>query len=285
VTSPATSAPPIGVIVRTLGRPRLGEALDSLLGQTRLDFETVIVDMSGGRAAPVVAERAARLPHLRHVVLPGPLNRANALNLGVTRSTAATLAILDDDNLYTPAHLDTLVRGLASSGADLAYTGVTRQTLTPDGGFVHAEPTHARFDSARLLFGNFIYATGTAFRREIWEKVGGYDPRFPVYEDWEYLIRVAHAGRIVALPVVSGISRSFTGDPSRPSHRDEADDCARCAAGLFWVHREKYTPELFERHPELVRAHPEVPLGGTRPAYEPLVASWMGQCDRIESHS
>lgn len=273
-------ARPLGVIVRTLGRPRLGEALDSLVAQTYDDFETVVVDMSGGGVDEVVAARAGGLRHLRHLRLGGPICRSDALNLGVSTSDADALAILDDDNLFTPNHVGTLVRGLAETGADLVYTGVRRQTLTPSGELVHEEPRHAAFDRDRLLFGNFIYATGTAFRRDIWQRVGGYDPRFRVYEDWEFLIRVSHAGRIEALPDVSGISRSFTGDVNRPSHHDEADDCARCASSLFWVHRDKYSQALFDRHPDLVRAHPEVPLGGTRPEYEPLVASWLAQGGR-----
>jgi hypothetical protein len=40
----------ISVIVRTLGTPQLADALESLAGQTRRDFELVFVDMSDGRA-------------------------------------------------------------------------------------------------------------------------------------------------------------------------------------------------------------------------------------------
>jgi hypothetical protein len=270
-----SASPAIAVIVRTLGRAHLGEALDSLASQTRKDFETVIIDMSGGAAGPVIDLWKTSVPNLTHLPLPGRVGRSDALNLGVTRSTAPAFAILDDDNVYTPAHVDTLVNGLAATSADLVYTGILRQTLTPDGRVVHEESKHTPFDRDHLLFGNFIYATGTACRRDIWQRVGGYDARFAVYEDWEFLIRVAGAGRIAALPVISGISRSFTGDPARPSHHDEAEDCARCAAGLFWTHRDKYTDALFDANPALAAVHPDVPRGGTSPAYEPLVARWQ----------
>lgn len=267
--------PPLAVIVRTLGRSHLADALDSLARQSRRDFETVVIDMSEGRASEVVASRRARLPGLRHLVTGGRMGRSEALNLGVESSAARAFAILDDDNLYDDTHVEILAGGLEETGADLVYTGVLRQTLLPDGDVVHEEPRLSPFDAERLLFGNYIYATGTAFRREIWQRVSGYDPRFPVYEDWEFLIRVARAGRIAALPVVSGISRAFTGDPARPSHQDNIEECWRCAAGLFWTHRERYTRDLFEARPDLVAAHPEVPLGGTRPELEPLVAAWL----------
>ncbi|MCU1348031.1 MAG: hypothetical protein JWO56_1061, partial [Acidobacteria bacterium] len=44
--------PAISIIVRTLGRTRLGEALATLAAQTRRDFEVVVVDMSGGANEP-----------------------------------------------------------------------------------------------------------------------------------------------------------------------------------------------------------------------------------------
>jgi hypothetical protein len=37
------------------------------------------------------------------------------------------------------------------------------------------------FDFSRLLEGNFIFTVATAFRRALWDEVGRYDERFPVY--------------------------------------------------------------------------------------------------------
>lgn len=279
------SLPRLAVIVRTLGRSHLGDALESLAAQTRRDFETVVVDMSEGAARETIASRAAFVPGLRHIVTPGRIGRSEALNLGIASSEAPAIAILDDDNVYTDTHVDTLVRGLETTGADLVYTGILRRTLTPRGDLVHEEIRRAPFDADRLLFANYIYATGTAFRRDIWERAGGYDPRFPVYEDWEFLIRLAATGRIASLPVVSGVSRAFTGDVARPAHQDDIEECWRCAAGLFWTHRDRYTKTLFDARPDLVVAHPEVPLGGTKPELEPLVRAWLTlqEMDRLAS--
>ncbi|MBL7661288.1 hypothetical protein JNK13_00910 [bacterium] len=49
----------------------------------------------------------------------------------------------------------------------------------------------SEFDFTRLLFTNYIYATSLAFKKSLWEKVQGYDLKFPVYEDWDFLIRAA----------------------------------------------------------------------------------------------
>jgi hypothetical protein len=89
-----------------------------------------------------------------------------------------------------------------------------------------------------LLEGNCIFTVATAFRRALWDEVGRYDERFPVYEDWEFLIRATQGRKVRALTCCSAISRAFTGDVHLREHSaNEADDCARCRAALQWKHR------------------------------------------------
>ncbi len=264
----------LAVIVRTLGRARLADALESLARQTSRNFETTVVDMSGGEASPAIAAARPRLPSLTHVAVGRRIGRSLALNLGIRRSRAPAVGVLDDDNLYGPTHVQTLLDGLSSTGADLVYTRVRRQTLTPAGALLEDVERGGAFDRTRLLFGNFIFATGMAFRRDIWRRVGGYDPRFRVYEDWEFLIRVAHAGRVEALDACDAISRNFTGDPGRSAHNLEADDCARAMAGLFWTHRRRYTHALLADRPDLASEYPHVRPGGTSSETRRWLVSW-----------
>jgi hypothetical protein len=265
--------PALAVIIRALGPGRVRDALDSLACQTNADFEAVIVDMSAGSLDPVVAA-ARRLPGLVHVRVGRRLSRPHALNTGIARSRAPAISILDDDNLYGPEHIQTLLRGLAATQADLVFTPVRRQTLTPDGVLLGEERHAAAFSRARLLFGNYIFATGTAFTRDIWRRVGGYDRRFQVYEDWEFLIRVADAGRIAAIEGDDAIVRNFTGDAAVFSHNRELSDCVRCTAGLFWKHRRRYSDALFDEHPELAAGNPGVPRGGYQSGSARVLIEW-----------
>ncbi len=264
----------LAVIVRALGPNRVGEALESLTHQTSRDFEAVLVDMSPGTLDGVIASVGPRLPALVHVRLGRRISRPRALNVGIAASSAPAISILDDDNLYGPGHVRTLLVGLADTGADLVYTPIRRQTLTPEGVLLGEERHATAYNRSRLLFANYIFATGTAFTRHIWQTVGGYDRRFQVYEDWEFLIRVADAGRIAAIDGEDAISRNFTGDPGTFSHNRELADCMRCTAGLFWTHRRRYTDRLFEEHPDLAAANPGVPRGGYRPGSAGPLMSW-----------
>ena len=235
----------ISVIVRTCGQPaRLAEALDSLALQTRRDFEVVVVDMSRGRSAEVLARAALRLPRLRRLVQRRLLSRPMALNIGVSAADAPRIAILDEDNLYDPEHLERLVSGLDSTGADYVYTGVRHATYNPDGQRLACRDVAIPYRFDHLIFGNFIYATGSAYRTSMWRRVGGYDERFAVFEDWDFLLRVAQAGTLVHLPVVSGESRKFTGIDGISSFDLEVRTVRRCHAGIYWKHRRLFRGEL-----------------------------------------
>ena len=215
----ASGPPVISVVVRTLGpAERLSEALASLALQTRRDFEVVVVDMSRGRIEEALLCMAPRLPRLVHVIPRRRLSRPAALNAGIAAATAPSIAILDDDNLYDPEHLDRLVSGLDSTGADYVYTGVRHATYTPDGRPLASREVAIPFQFDRMILGNFIYATGSAFQKALWDRVGGYDERFLVFEDWDFLIRLSGRGDLVRARRMGRIGRGRISG-ALPTHR------------------------------------------------------------------
>lgn len=249
-------APSVSVVVRTLGgASHVADALRSLAGQTTPEVEAVVVDLSPrGDAMARVEVAPARLVHLR---TGRRLSRPAALNCGIRAARAPVIGVLDDDNLYEPAHLERLLAVLDASGADYAYCGVRHVTLTADGERISSRDVCEPFDARRLLLGNFVYATGSAYRRSLWERLGGYDERFVVFEDWDFLVRAAQSGRIVHLPLVSGESRKFTGIEGLSTFDLEVADVRRCHAGLYWKHRRLFDRELLALLPAIAAEHCE----------------------------
>ena len=257
----------ISVIVRTLGRDkRLVEALECLANQTRHDFETVIVDMSDNQLASVLAPYHKRLPHLQHLRVGKPLSRAEALNLGIRNAAADKIAILDDDNLYDPIHLNVLIEGLERTAADLVYTGVRRTTYNQAGKLIDSTEWHQPYNFSNLVFGNYIHTSGTAFWKRTWERLGGYDLRFPVYEDFEFLLRVGATGRIECLSAVTAESRSFTGQVGVQNHALERRHVRSSWAGVCWLYRDYFTRERRAAHAQSLKANgivrPQINLRG-----------------------
>lgn len=240
--------PSVSVIVRTLGTSEhICDALESLAHQARKDFEVVLVDMSKGTVAPLLARVSSQLPNLRHLQVGRPLTRPVALNIGVVEASAPLIAILDEDDLYAPSHLDLLMSAIEASSGDYVYCGVRHATYAPDGSETSGGEVSIPYRFEQLIFDNYIDATGSLYRKALWEKIGGYDERFEVYADWEFLIRAAKASKIVYLPKVSGESREFVGIAGVSSRKLEEDRVRRCLAGVYWKHRRLYRGTLLLR--------------------------------------
>ncbi len=231
-----SDAPRVSVLLRTKDRPGLlAEALDSLRGQTFTDFETVLVN--DGEPIPAGLLEPAPGRGLTVVVPPAPGGRTRALNAGLAAARGAYVAYLDDDDVYLPQHLETLVRFL--DGSDeyrAAYTSVRQleMQLREDGRYrdgreltVYGRP----FDAARLLYKNDIPLIGLAHRRALVDEVGGFDESFDQFEDWDFLIRLSARTRFHHLDAVTAVYRlrddASNVTAARPWHAADAQNARR----------------------------------------------------------
>jgi glycosyltransferase involved in cell wall biosynthesis len=237
-------SPSVSVIVRTLGSRHLSEALESLAGQSRKDFEVVIVDMSAGSVGPLLARFSSQLDHVRHLEVGRPLTQPVALNVGILDASAPLIAILDDNNRYDSGHLELLISSIESSRADYVYCGVRQMTFGPERRPIACREVSVPYRFEDLILRNYIEATGLIYRKALWEKVGGYDERFDVFEDWDFVIKAGQAGKLVHVPTVSGESHEFIG---AAEVNLLTEPTWRCLAGIYWKHRRLYRGAMFFR--------------------------------------
>lgn len=120
----------ISVILPTCDRPELvPRALGSVLAQTGVEFEVVLVD-SNRRTGPVADNPQLRAllddPRVRLIVpRPRPTNASEARNAGLDAAAGEWISYLDDDDEYLPDKLQQQ-RALAErSGAALVICGYT----------------------------------------------------------------------------------------------------------------------------------------------------------------
>ncbi|MDO8587139.1 MAG: glycosyltransferase [Armatimonadota bacterium] len=207
--------PFISVIVCTRDRAgSLGRALDSL---TRLDypeFEVLIVDnCPSDDSAAEVAERYC----FQRVVEPLP-GLDFARGRGIAEAKGEIVAFTDDDATADPGWL----RGIANGFADPKVMCVTGLVLPAEletraqelfevayGGFGRGFG-RATFDgngsSKYESYWPSLYGTGCnmAYRKEVFDKMGGFDPAFDVGTptggggDMEMFHRLARAGCVIA---------------------------------------------------------------------------------------
>lgn len=225
--------PLVSVLVRTKDRPvLLHDALESLRRQTRTDFEVVLVNDGG--APPPLFEPAPGLG-ITLVSTEPPHGRAKALNVAYRASRGRYVAYLDDDDVYRPEHIETLVDALAAPHATgVAYVDVEQieQTLGDDGRYRDGRPItiYGRsFDAARLLYRNSIPLIALMHERALGEDAGLFDEAFDLYEDWDFLVRLSRRATFVHVPKITAVYRlrndgtnASTASPWRGARSQEA---------------------------------------------------------------
>jgi LmbE family N-acetylglucosaminyl deacetylase/glycosyltransferase involved in cell wall biosynthesis len=220
---------PVSVVIRTKDRPALlAEAIASVRA-TGYPCELVVVNDGG--AKPDVD--GVTLVH--HEESRG---RSEAANAGVRAASNALIAFLDDDDLFYPEHLATLAN--ASSSAHAAwYTDAVSAFLRPSPNGQYE--THARlrlyaqdFDRELLLLDNYIPLPTLLVPRDTFLDLGGFDAAFDLFEDWDFLIRLAQRGSFLRVPRVTCEVRHFEGGSSVVLAAPEGSPRFRAAKLQVW---------------------------------------------------
>ena len=178
--------------------------LASVRAQTITDWELIVVeDGTHDGTEGLVAEfsRRGRQPvtFLRHEKNQGlPATR----NTGIALARGKWIVLLDNDDLWTPDHLFSL---LACAGdhpsADLVHGGsVLFDSESGRELEVRAPSPEVTATFPRSLFlGTYcIQPSSVMLRKSLWMKVGGFNPAFRYAEDREMWMRCAQAGAIFA---------------------------------------------------------------------------------------
>ena len=113
----------VSLIVRSMDRSTLAQALASVAVQSWPAIEVVVVSAKGDGHGPLPSQ-CGPFP-LRLVSHGTPLNRSAAANAGIDAAQGEWLLFLDDDDWLEPDHIETLAGVLgANPDAAAAYSGV-----------------------------------------------------------------------------------------------------------------------------------------------------------------
>jgi len=194
---PLPEHPLVSVIIPTRDRlPLLKDALESLVRQTYANWECIVINDGGEDVCAALTalpeDKASRMIRVESIRPEGP---AAARNKGLAVATGQVMAFLDDDDIYLPHHLWTLVEGLRKSGVGACYT----QTV----GIIERLDSGRRIECSRgsvfpefhysplaLEVRNFIPINNWGIRREFFQAAGPFDVNLACAEDWEMLLRL-----------------------------------------------------------------------------------------------
>jgi len=175
--------------------------LDAITAMTKVPDEIVVIDGQSNDGTPDrVREWAAesKAP-IRLITKAGRVHPARARNIGIANSTADLIVCIDCGTRPTPEYLERVIAPLEQDEADLV------------GGHVKAE-ANTLLEAYFSVFYPLTWQLGDpeprsfpgaamAFRRELWEDIGGFPEHLLTGEDPEFCRRARKSGaRLAFIP-------------------------------------------------------------------------------------
>lgn len=179
--------PLVSVLIRTVGDPRLEEAVASVLAQSWRPLEIVIVSAHA-------SDIFSRYPHwqnhplIRQVLPEAPLPRPQAANAALQAARGEYLLFLDEDDLILPEHIATLLGTLQENPPARVSFSQVEVVDASDG--THIRDYACEFARERLLAENLFPIHSVLFHRACAETCR-FDERLAVYEGWDFWLQIA----------------------------------------------------------------------------------------------
>lgn len=185
------------------GASHLALAIESILNQTHVDFEFLILnDGSSDASADIIDAYAARDPRIR-AIHRGNRGLIASLNQLVEESRAPLIARMDADDISLP---ERFARQMAFMAANPAYGVVGTWTSDID---EHGAPFAVTGADHPTDHDAFIASIGhismlchpsVMMRRDLVLSVGGYHNAFKHCEDYDLWLRLASVTKLCSLP-------------------------------------------------------------------------------------
>jgi len=194
--------PAVTVIIPTYNRAAIvGRAIRSVLRQTCRDWELIVVDdaSTDGTEQVVKSFCEPRIKYIRH-----DQNRrvSAARNTALRAAQGEYVAFLDDDDewLAEKLALELEVLRHADPQVGLVYTGKT--VFDERGRILQVRmPVEAGWVYEAMLDRHFIGSPSrVTVKKEILERVGGFDESFVNCQDYDLWLRVAKISKIAGVP-------------------------------------------------------------------------------------
>lgn len=187
-----SSPPRVSIVIPCFKQAHLlPEAVASVLAQTFTDWELIVVNDGSPDDTAAVAGRLAQQNPGRRIRLVSQANQglAMARNNGIRAATGKYILPLDADDCLEPSMLWKAVAVLEKEPeTHIVYTDLLRFGDS-NGIFQTGGWTLAKVAGVNQL--NYC----SLYRREVWERVQGYNPNLAWgYEDWDFWIGAAERG-------------------------------------------------------------------------------------------
>lgn len=205
----AGGGPLVSVVLPTHNRRRyLGGALAGVLAQTHRNLEVLVVRDGGQEVADVV--RSFQDPRVVFIDRKDNRGKPHSLNEALSRATGKYIAYMDDDDMWYPSHVETLVRTLETqTDCQVAYSDLYQvYCRVQPGGERLALGKHIEisrdFDRFMMLYFNHVLHVSLMHRRDLLDRTGPYTESLNILIDWDMTRRLAFFSDFHHVPAITG---------------------------------------------------------------------------------
>jgi glycosyltransferase involved in cell wall biosynthesis len=189
--------PAVSVIMPAFNvAPYIGEAIESVLGQTYADLELLVVDDGSTDGTDVIADGYAARDSRVRVIRQMNSGISTARNHALRISTSQVIAILDSDDAWDPAYLQEQVSVLdARANVDVVTGNAWFLGSSQNGRPARPWPDRRPAPTlAGMLADETAVFIMSIFRRRVYETIGPFDESLRTNEDYDFWLRAACAG-------------------------------------------------------------------------------------------
>lgn len=188
--------PVISIIISVYNRERyLGAAIESVLAQTRRDFELLIWDDGSSDNSVAIARRYEKLDHRVRVVVGENQGTTKVLKAAIAQTCGKYIGWVDSDDLLAPTALQE-TSAVLDAQSDIGWVYTDYLDIDADNQILsYGYRCLIPYNRDQLLH-KFMTFHFRLIRRETFMLAGGIDESFKYVEDYDLCLRLAEVAQV-----------------------------------------------------------------------------------------
>lgn len=187
----------VSIIIPTYkGKDSILIAIQSALNITNVNKEIIVIDDNGLGTEEQKTTKKILFNFIKNKKIIYKAHKENvngsaARNTGFKMSKGKYIVFLDDDDYIFPLKIIEQIKQLENKGNDYGFSVSAGYYVHDNGyGYERKLKTENNFLLNYLLDKNYFNTSALVIRREIVEKLKGFDDKFRRHQDWEFCTRM-----------------------------------------------------------------------------------------------
>jgi hypothetical protein len=180
------------------GEKYLYHSLESIVNQTFIDFEVLLIDDGSTDGSMSILNEFAHHDKRVRIISKTNSGLTDTLNRGLLECRGNWIARMDQDDIASPKRLEQQVKKIESDDAIVLVGSdfVTLDEQTRKTKRYKIPSTHGKMVKRLERLRGFFPHSSALIHAETIRRIGGYDPLALFNEDWDLWLRLSECGKI-----------------------------------------------------------------------------------------